>query len=96
MKTTKGAPEYIKKQKTKYLIITIAEFSVIALLLIIGYITTGSKLNVLTIAAILGCLPASKMAVELIVMFPFKSMSSEKVKEVSAQTPYLTVIYDMI
>lgn len=96
MKTEKGKVGYIKKQKTKYLIITLCEFSVVAALLIIGYITTGSRLNVLTIVAILGCLPAAKMLVEFIVMAPYKSMDAKRAKEIDLLTPYITVIYDMI
>ena len=65
-KKEKGQPGYIKWRKEKYLIGTIAEFAVVIALVVLGYVQTKTKLNLLTVVAVVGCLPASKMLVEFI------------------------------
>ena len=60
MKIEKGKPGYLKAQRDKLLIQTLIEFGIVIALLVIGYVQTGTKLNLLTLVAILGCLPASK------------------------------------
>lgn len=96
MSIQKGHPGYIKAQKTKYLMWTIAEFAIVIALVILGYIKTGSRLNLFTVIAIVGCLPASKMLVEFIAMAPHKSIEPEKFQEVSEKAPLLTKVYDTV
>lgn len=57
---------------------TILFFGISGALYLAGYITTGSNKNYLTIVAILGCLPASKSAVSMI-MYLRVSGCSEKI-----------------
>lgn len=95
-KIEKGQPGYIKARKTKYMIGAIAEFAVVIALLIIGYMHTGTRLNWLTLFAILGCLPASKMLVEFITMAPHKGVSSDICEELDHKAPLLLKSYDMI
>lgn len=92
----KGKPGYIRVRKMKYLIWALCEFGVVAALLILGYVQTGSKLNLLTVIAIVGCLPASKMLVEYITMAPHKSVSQEIYKELEEKAPLLIRCYDLI
>lgn len=96
MKIEKGQPGYIKSQKTKYLIWSIAEFAVVIALVIIGYVQTGSKLNTFTVVAIVGCLPASKMLVEFITMAPHKGIDIDKFEEIEEKAPLLSKAYDLI
>lgn len=96
MKTQKGKPGYIKAKKTKNLIYALGEFAVIIIILITGYVTTGTNKNIFTIIAILGCLPAAKMLVGYIVMIPYKSISDSTAKEITQKTPYLTSVFDLI
>ena len=69
-KKEKGQPGYIKWRKEKYLIGTIAEFAAVIALVVLGYVQTKTKLNLLTVVAVVGCLPASKMLVEFITIAP--------------------------
>ncbi|MGN1267609.1 MAG: hypothetical protein ACI4UH_06690 [Dorea sp.] len=92
----KGQPGYIKAKKTKYLICSLAEFAVVAALVIIGYVQTGSKMNLLTVVAVVGCLPASKMLVEYIAMAPHKSIEQKKYQEIQEKAKLLTKVYDLI
>jgi len=56
----KGEYEYASYSKVRNWIITIVMYAISAAIYTIGYITTGSNRNLLTIVAILGVLPASK------------------------------------
>ena len=75
----KGEMNYINTQKKYEIIRTILYFSVSLILFIAGYVTTKTKLNVLTIVAILGCLPASKSAVNMIMFLKYKSRFFQKI-----------------
>ena len=78
MKIEKGNPGYIKAQKRKYLIWTLAEFAIVIAVFVFGYIQTGTKKNLFTVVAAVGCLPAAKMMVEFIVTYPHKGIDEEK------------------
>lgn len=96
MKIEKGNPGYIQTQKKRYLIWSVAEFAIVVALVILGYVQTGSKMNLLTVVAVLGCLPASKMLAEFITMAPHKSIAQEKYQEIDQKAPLLTRVYDLI
>ena len=96
MKVEKGKPGYIKAEKNRYLIWSIAEFAVVAALVIIGYVQTGSKMNLLTVVAVVGCLPAAKTLVEFITMAPHKSIETKKYKEIEEKANLLVKAYDLI
>ena len=96
MKTEKGQKGYLKARKQKYLIAAIAEFAVVIAIFITGYMQTGFRLNLLTIVAVVGCLPAAKMLVEFITMAPHKGISEEKHQELEEHAPLILRAYDMI
>ena len=66
----KGTEKYLDTQKKYELIRTLLYFGISASLFIGGYLQTKSKVNLLTVVAVLGCLPASKSAVSAIMFFP--------------------------
>lgn len=96
MKKTKGQYGYIKYKRTSNLIFSLLEFGVVAILLLVGYFTTGSNKSIFTVIAILGCLPGAKSLVSFIVMIPYKSLTPGRREEVDALTKYIDVIYDLI
>lgn len=96
MSVQKGKPGYIDAQKKKYLLWTILEFAFVIIIFTIGYFQTGSRMNLFTVVAVLACLPAAKMLVELITFFPYKTIEAEKAKEIEAKAEYLTTIYDLV
>lgn len=63
MKMTKGCYGYLARQKKKEVVKTIVYFALSLSIFAMGYFSTGTKMNLLTIVAVLGCLPASKSAV---------------------------------
>ena len=96
MKIEKGQPGYIKARKTKYLFGAVIEFGIVIALVVLGYLETGSKLNLFTVIAIVGCLPASKMLVEFITMSSHKSISPEIYQEIEEKAALLTRAYDLV
>ena len=96
MKLQKGAKGYICAKKKREILKTCLEFGVVFALLILGVTETGDRMNVLTIVAILGCLPASKALVELIMIMPHHSIELQKAEEIAEKARHLTIIYDMV
>lgn len=96
MKIEKGMPGYIKAQKTKYLIWSILEFAVVAAIFLLGYFQTGTKKNLFSVVAVVGCLPAAKMLVEFIVMCPHKGIEQRKCQEIEEKSPLVLCLYDML
>lgn len=96
MKIEKGQPGYVNSQKTKYLIWAVGEFIVVIALVALGYIQTGTKLNLFTIAAVVCCLPAAKMLVEFITMAPHRSIEPERYAQIQEKASLLTKVYDTI
>lgn len=96
MKINKGDAGYINDRKKRVLLKTLFQFGISFALLAIGVITTDSRMNMLTVVAILGCLPASKTLVEYIMLFPHHSIALETAEEVANKTGKITSVYDMV
>lgn len=92
----KGTENYIKLQKRYEIIRTIIYFGVSASLFIAGYIQTKSNVNLLTVVAVLGCLPASKSAVSAIMFLRFQSCGQETAREIKTHSQGLTVLFDCV
>jgi len=71
----KGEYGYISARKKMTVIRTVVFFALCAAVFAAGYITTGSRNNLLTIVAVLGCLPASKSLVNTIMFMRAKGCS---------------------
>ena len=82
MKVKKGEVGYIDSHKKKVIIKCITEFGISIAIFVLGILQTKSRLNLLTLVAILGCLPASKALVEVIMILPHKSFDKGKAEEV--------------
>lgn len=96
MKQAKGEPGYIKRRKKAVIIKAALEFGIVIALLLLGYFQTKTRLNVLTIVAVLGCLPASKALVEVIMILPHKTIGTELVEKIREKTSSLMVAYDLV
>lgn len=84
-KYTKGDYLYLQNKKKMEIIKTVVFFGISAALYLAGYITTGSNKNYLTIVAVLGCLPASKSAVSMIMNLKVKPCSENAYKAISGK-----------
>ena len=92
----KGESGYISSKKRRVIIKVVLEFGIVIALLLLGIHQTGDRLNLLTLVAVLGCLPASKALVELIMIVPHHSIEKEKAEEISNKIKLLTVAYDLV
>ena len=91
-----GERNYLKTQ-TKYEIArTVLYFGISLSLFISGWITTGERTNLLTIVAILGCLPASKSLVDMIMFVRYKSCSETAANQIDAHVNSLSGLYDLV
>lgn len=69
MRLTKGNSGYIQAKKKREITKTCIEFGMVLIVFLTGYLTTKTRLNLLTVAAVLGCLPAAKALVGVIMLF---------------------------
>lgn len=96
MKIKKGDAGYIRSRKRLVIIKTAFLFGIVIALLALGIWQTGDRMNLLTIVAVLGCLPASKSLVEVIMIVPHHSISEEMAAEIELNTEHLTRAFDMV
>ncbi len=92
----KGTKDYINTQKKYEIIRTLLYFGISIALFAAGYIQTGRKTNLLTVVAVLGCLPASKSAVSVIMFLRFKSCGADAVAKIEEHCQGLHCLYDMV
>lgn len=96
MNVKKGNPGYLDSRLKREWIKLLLEAAVIAGLLITGYITTGTRLNLLTLVAVLGCLPASKVLVGIIMRLPHKSVARKTAEEIQEKAAGLQTVFDLV
>ena len=94
--SVKGTKNYLDIQKKYEIARTIIYFVISISLFIAGYISTGERLNLLSVVAALGCLPACKSLVDVIMYLRFKSCSEEASIAIEAHTEDLHCLYDMV
>lgn len=94
-KNRKGNYRYLQKQRQIEILKTVLMFGISLSLFMIGYITTKTKANLLTVVAILGCLPACKSAVNMIMFFRAKGCSEPLHQDIERHIGTLTGLYDL-
>ena len=92
----KGCFGYISNRRLWSIIKTILFFGISIALYIAGIIATGSNKNLLTIVAILGCLPGSKSAVNMIMFLRYKGCSKEVFDTVNKDYKHLHALCDLV
>ncbi|MDD3205252.1 MAG: hypothetical protein PHS74_05895 [Lachnospiraceae bacterium] len=95
-KIEKGTFGYLNNQKKRMIIRTISLFAISLAIFIMGYLTTKTKANLLTIVAMLGMLPASKSAVEMILFLRQQSGSDEIYQKIEAHATDLAIAYELV
>ena len=81
----KGTPGYLDYKKKVEIIRTVIYFLLVAAIFTLGYVQTKTRSNLLTVVAILGCLPAAKALVGVITRFPYASVDQKLVHEVDTK-----------
>lgn len=95
-KFDKGDINYLSYNKRYTTIRTLLYFGIVFALLIIGFVTTKTQKNYLTIVAILGCLPASKSLVNAIMYLRFKPVSADTFDTIDRYGSKMTLLYNML
>lgn len=95
-KGTKCEPGYIEKQK-RFQAVMLLVFAAIGIgLFLIGYLATGTRVNVFTVLAILMVLPGAKRVIALVVMVPRRSVEQgryDRMKEAISPDAVLLTDY---
>ena len=92
----KGTRNYIDSQKKYEIIRTLLYFGISASLFIAGYLATKTKVNYLTIVAVVGCLPACKSLIGVIMFLRYKSCSQTVCERLDSISYDLLEVYDMV
>lgn len=91
----KGSYGYMENHKAVTALRTMVLVLVSVSLYVSGYLRTGSSRNLLTVVAVLGCLPACKSMVNFILFLRAKGCSEALKNEVCRFDDKLTVFYDL-
>lgn len=91
----KGQFGYIQNRKIWTVLFTIACFGVSLSIFLIGWHVIGTKKNLWTVIAILGCLPGSKSAVNMIMFLKAKGCPSKIHDQIVPHAGQLCVLYDL-
>lgn len=92
----KGTRDYLKVQGRYELARTILYFAISLSLFVAGIVATGSRMNLLTIVAVLGCLPACKSAIDTFMFLRYKGCSAEHADAIERHMEGLSGLYDRI
>ena len=92
----KGTEQYLDTQRKYEIARTVLYFVISAAVFLAGFLTTKTKMNLLTIVAVLGCLPACKSAVGMIMFLRYRSCSKEAACEIKKHIGDLNGLYDMV
>ena len=95
MKLEKGEFGYIKAQKKKRGLITFGLFAIPIIIFFTGLWQTGTRLNMFTFVAIMGCLPASRSAVGFVMMLMQKSMDPAVYQQIEERSGDLVKAYEL-
>lgn len=92
----KGTKNYLDSQSKYEWIRTVIYFAISLSLFAAGILTTGTRNNLLTIVAVLGCLPASKSLVEAVIYTRYHSLSGEYADIIETHSQGLYCLYDLV
>lgn len=92
----RGTRGYLRTQKIYEILRTVIYFAISLSLFIAGWVSTGSRENLLTIVAVLGCLPACKSLVEMFMFLRYRGCDEQVAAKIAAHTEGLTTLYDMV
>ena len=94
-KMQKGSYGYLAYKKKYSIIMTIGMFALSLAIYLMGYFTTKTNANLLTVVAVLGCLPASKSAVSMIMFLKANGATEEDKDAIEAAKGNLYGYYDL-
>ena len=91
----KGDFGYLQAEKKRRIIITVLLFAAPLIIFFTALIYFRTRLTVWTVIAVVGCLPACKSLVSLIMIFRCKPVEPEIYRQINAHSGNLTMAYEM-
>lgn len=95
-KKKKGEKGYLVYQKKNTALRTTVLFGLSLAIYLTGYISTGSNKNLLTIVAVLGCLPACRSAVNMIMIFKYRGLGEEDYRKIAPHGNGCAKLFDLV
>lgn len=92
----KGTRRYLSTQKRYEILRTVLYFGISLSLFVAGLIMVKTRMNLLTLVAVLGCLPASKSAVNMIMFLRYHSCSEQTADAIEQHMGSLQGCFDMV
>lgn len=96
MKVNKGDLGYIKAQKKKRTWMTAGLFALPLAIFFTGLWQTGTRLNLFTFVAIMGCLPAARCAVGMVMILMQKPVEESFYRDMEKRAGNLTRAYELV
>ena len=94
-KVPKGEFGYFRSEKKRRLIITAILFAVPLFIFFTSWIYFKTRMTVWTVVSVVGCLPACKSVVSLIMIFRAKPVAPQVYQEISKHAGELVMSYEM-
>lgn len=91
----KGEFGYIAAEKKRKLLLTAILFAVPLFIFFTALIYFKTRMTIWTVITVVGCLPACKMLVNLIMLFRSPSLDPETYQKIAAHTGELVMSYEM-
>lgn len=95
-KIEKGEYGYLNYRKKRLGIVTLLCFCMVAAFFLIGYLTTKTRNNIMTIMAILSVLPTAKFASSFLALLPHKAASKEQFERVKGHADKVKLLSDLV
>lgn len=95
-KLQKGMYGFLSKKKRMEIVKTVVLFAVALAVFFLGWMHTKTKQNMLSIVAVLGMLPASKSAVNMIMFLRYKPAEESLAGQLRAFEENAWLLYDLI
>lgn len=94
-KKYKGDYGFYKIQRKKTILLTVLFFGLVLAIFLTGFLTTKSRLNFLTVVAIVGCLPACKQAINCFMVCRKKPCDEKRYESISKTAGDVRTAYEL-
>lgn len=95
MKSNKGCFGYFTREKKRRLLTTVILFAIPLLIFFTALLYFKTRENIMTVVAVVGCLPACKSLVGLIMVLMRKSIPESEYQAIHEHAGDLTMIYEL-
>lgn len=92
----KGTKNYLRTQKKYEIARTLLYFAISLSLFLAGWEATKTRANLLTVVAVVGCLPACKSLLSVIMFLRYRGCSPENAEKIEAHSLESGGLYDLV